>query len=416
MNNNKFKDIFISDFKMLKNYFTVSFGLLVSRLFGALITILIARSLGDAEFASFSTGFFIMTMLGMSTIGIDKTFVFHFVRTKGREIDFLLSNYTAVKLILLITFVILTILIFSFYSGINNLNITLFLLGSIYSISFWILTYISSIYQALQKFRLYAITQVTYYSLVFGFTLILFLIKTKTSFVYISSYYISAIILMFLLLPFKNVKFSLSKDGLTDLLKKSKWLLFSELLWIVFVRMDYFTVSKFLVPEELGNYALALRMMNMIVIFINSLSLYILPKAADIDSKKKLRDFWKTSYSIVFLLMILNLFLFLFAKPIVVILFGSEYFLSIKFFRMMLIAYLPAIFFPPFKYLILRFNKEINYFIFNAILLGGYFLFLRPSEIIFGSMGPIVSKGIGFLATLFFGVILYITNKHRDLK
>ena len=82
----------------------------------------------------------------------------------------------------------------------------------------------------------------------------------------------------------------------------------------------------------------------------------------------------------------------------------------------MIIAYLPVIFLSPFKYLILRFTREIHYFVFNGTLLATYIIFLNMLLAKFGSIGPIFTKGVSFLATLLYGIILYITSKRKDLK
>jgi len=400
----------------IKSYMAVSSGLLIARILGGLITILIARSLGDIGFASFSAAFFLMTILGNSTSGLDKTFVFQFVRLKGREKDSVLSSYTFLKLYLMLFLTSSAIVILFLFRGSFNFDIRLAILGIICSISYWILTYISSIYQALQKFKLYGLTQITYYLGLFLLVIIIFLLKINSGFIYISLYFLASWILIVLLLPFKNKGILTSKEELIGLLKKAKWLILSEIVWLIFIRFDYFTVSKILGPDELGNYALALRIINITIIFVGSLSLYILPKAAEIDSNKKLARFWKISLGIGGTLLGFNLILYLLAKPIVLILFGREYFPTIRFFRLMIIAYLPMVFLSPFKYLILRFNKEIHYFVFNGILLATYIIFLNMFVVKFGSIGPIFAKGVSFLATLLYGFILYNTSKRKDLK
>jgi len=412
----KLKKITFIRFNILKDYLTVSSSLLISRILGGLITILIARALGNIGFASFSAGFFIMTILGNCTAGIDKTFVFQFVSLKGRQKESILSLYTLLKLYIWLLIMVVTILILFFFRNSFNFDVRFAIFGAIFSVSFWILNYISSIYQALQKFKLYGKTQIIYYLAVFLMVMTLFLLKFNNSYLYLSVYFVGALVLAILLLPFKNLKIISSQKGLAELLQKAKWLIFSEIAWLIFVRLDYFTVSRFICPVDLGNYALALRMINVITIFVSSLSLYILPKAAEIDSLKKLRKFWKASLGIGISLIGFNIILFLLAKPIVLIFFGREYLPAVKFFRLMILAYLPTIFFPPFKYLILRFSKKIHYFIFNGILLTTYLIFLRMFELKFGSNGPIFIKGLSFLATLLFGVILYLTNKRRNLK
>ena len=90
--------------------------------------------------------------------------------------------------------------------------------------------------------------------------------------------------------------------------------------------------------------------------------------------------------------------------------------IAIDFFRKMIIAYSPMFFVPPFKNLILKFNKKIHYFVFNLILILSYFTFFSIFEPELSFQAPIFAKGAGFLAALLYVIILYYCRNKNILK
>jgi O-antigen/teichoic acid export membrane protein len=414
---NKIKSAIIDKFKSSSNYFTIAVSVFIARGLGGLITILIIRAIGGAEFASFSAGFFIMTILGYSTTGLDKSFVFQYVHQKRKDNKELIESYLWLKLIMIIFLGILAIIISYFSLNFIKFNIILLIYGILYSISFWFFTLILSMYQAQQNFKKYGLIQIIYYMVIFILTVLLIFANKRSSELFLLAYFLGIFGIIPLMISFRKIRISYYKDEILNLLNLSKWLIISELCWLLFIRMDYFTVSNYLSKNILGEYAIALRSVNILSIFVSSLSIYILPKVAEITSKSQLRIFWKKSNFLTFSLLLLGVIIFVFAKQIIIILYGTNHMIAIDYFRKMIIAYSPMFFIPPFKNLILKFNNKIHYFIFNMILIITYFFTLpiynnRISHI----YSPIYSKATGFLIVLSYGIILYCFRDRNILQ
>jgi len=410
---NKIKRIIIAIKKSLVSYFTVSSSLLIARLLSGLCSVLIARSLTVSEFAVFSTAFFVMTILGQSTTGIDKAFVFQYVIGVGKEKDFVLRDFIYLKLLIWLVFSFLSVLLFFTFEGNYDFKFSTFGIGVVLSLAFWILTFISSIYQAQKNFRLLGLTNVIYSVALFFLILILFFLKNKNMYFYLSSYFVSSILLILLVLPFKGLHLYFRFADVFKLLGKSKWMLCAEVIWLLFIRLDYFNLIHILSETQLGSYAVSLRIMNIIVVLVASLSFYILPKAADIKTPKDLKNFWMISFVIGFSLMFIYLILFLGAGLFIPLVFGKEYAPAIDYLRIMIGAYLPLVFLSPLKYIILRLDKEIFYFLFNLILIVVYLILLFPLIKVFQDKGPVIAKGIGFFSSLMFGVFIYNVYKKQ---
>ena len=81
--------------KSLQVFSKVSLSLIIARILSAIITFITAKYLGSKNYALFSTGFFLMTIVGFSGTGLDKSFVFNYVRRKEKR-D-MLNNYLIAK-------------------------------------------------------------------------------------------------------------------------------------------------------------------------------------------------------------------------------------------------------------------------------------------------------------------------------
>ncbi|MCD6578407.1 oligosaccharide flippase family protein [bacterium] len=407
----------INRIKSNSSYFVISASVLLARVLGGVITILIIRSISSSEFAAFSTGFFIMTILGYSTTGLDKSFVFEYIHQNRENNDSLIESYVWLKFIILVNLIIISIAILYFALPYARFNITLAILGILYSSSFWILTLILSMYQAEQDFKKYGLVQISFYMSVFVFVLLFMFIHGRTSYLFLLSYFIGIVGIIPFIIPFRRIKISYYKNEVLRLLNLSKWLITSELCWLLFIRMDYFTVSRYLPKDVLGEYAIALRSINIVSVLIASLSIYILPKVAEIRSDNQLNKFWKKSNFLTFSLFLLGVLIFIFSKQIITTLYGNDHSVAVRYFKSMIIAYAPMFFIPSFKYLILKFNNKIHYFLFNFILVLTYFVALPIFSMKISRVAsPIYAKGAGFLIALLYGVILYYSRDKKKLQ
>ena len=118
----------------------------------------------------------------------------------------------------------------------------------------------------------------------------------------------------------------------------------------------------------------------------------------------------KASFILFSLLIILNVILIFSSSIIIRVLFGSQYLPSVKFVRLLLIAYIPFTLYQPFRYLTYTFNKTIILFLvpflqsFLLILVGPYFI------LGLGTHGIILAKAIMFII----GFIIFFVSVFRE--
>ena len=272
--------------KGLQIFSKVSSSLIIARILSAIITFVTAKYLGSKNYALFSTGFFLMTIVGFSGTGLDKSFVFNYVRRKEKR-D-MLNNYLIAKGIFFIIILFISVVFVNFYFTHSYLKMSAFW-GILFSSSFFLFTTIISIFQGKTNYSKYSLFFSLFYLIATILIVLGFLCKINSYVYYLASYMISTIFLVMLSLN-KFFIPTLKKETMFSLLHHAKWLLLSEFLWLIFIRMDYFTISKFVGLSVLGNYGLSLKLVNIFFTFVSSFSIIKLPKACLLYTSPSPRD------------------------------------------------------------------------------------------------------------------------------
>jgi len=392
--------------KSLQVFSKVSLSLIIARILSAIITFITAKYLGSKNYALFSTGFFLMTIVGFSGTGLDKSFVFNYVRRKEKR-D-MLNNYLIAKGFFFIIILFISVVFVNFYFAHSYLKMSAFW-GILFSSSFFLFTTIISIFQAKTNYSKYSLFFFLFYLIATIFIVLGFFCKISSYVYYLASYMISSIFLVMLSLN-KFFIPTLKKETMFSLLHHAKWLLLSEFLWLIFIRMDYFTISKFVGLSVLGNYGLSLKLVNIFFTFVSSFSIILLPKAAALKTKRDLETFWRYNYFIFAFLFIIGILLILTGPFFIKLIFGKEFFKATDYFVKLLIAYLPTIFLPPLQYILLTLKKEVHYFI-SYFILPIFYLLLFVILKNLGINGVIISKGCAFISSVLFSLFVYIKYK-----
>jgi O-antigen/teichoic acid export membrane protein len=206
------------------------------------------------------------------------------------------------------------------------------------------------------------------------------------------------------------------KSTAIDLLKDSWPLIFSGGVLMIQARIDQVMIKEMLGSLEVGYYSVAMRLIEAVA-FIPMLlksSLYPSIQSAKIQSKALYQDRLLNFYRLNFLFfLVLAIPIFIFAEPIIVLLFGIEYqpagvllaLLSIRlFFANMGVAratYIVTENLMKFSMLTMILGTIVNIYL-NYVLIPYY-----------GSRGAIVATIVSFFTTIFLVDIFYSKTRHN---
>ena len=206
------------------------------------------------------------------------------------------------------------------------------------------------------------------------------------------------------------------KSTAIDLLKDSWPLIFSGGVLMIQARIDQVMIKEMLGSLEVGYYSVAMRLIEAVA-FIPMLlksSLYPSIQSAKIQSKALYQDRLLNFYRLNFLFfLVLAIPIFIFAEPIIVLLFGIEYqpagvllaLLSIRlFFANMGVArgtYIVTENLMKFSMLTMTLGTIVNIYL-NYVLIPNY-----------GARGAIVATIVSFFTTIYLVDIFYSKTRHN---
>ncbi|MEO0293133.1 MAG: oligosaccharide flippase family protein [candidate division WOR-3 bacterium] len=404
--------------KIFKDFTKVSLSNYISRAIAALISIILARWLGPIDFGVFSIGFYILTIFGLGFTGFDQSYVYFTVRFPKEEQE-IFSTYVTLKVILAIFFIFIFIL-FCFLPiswNFEHIGEELILYGLIGGLGMNILNIGLSFFQAKEEFNNYSIVQLVYY------LTLLFLVFLGVKFnlrqvnFYLLMYLFPSVFILNMI--FRKGYFSILKFKIKIAQKfwnYGNWLILSHFVRLINLRADFFWLGKYFKGEILGQYSVALSLINIFVLLIGTFYVILLPKASAIETDGDLRKYWLNNrWCIVFLL--ISWFMIYFLSPFFIeILYGARYKEATLIFKMLLYSVIPLIFTLPIECFLLGAGKTI--YVFLAYLVQGISLILAPPILVgtFRLNGIIYGRVISFCILLIFYFIEYKFVKEKFLE
>ena len=387
---------------------------------GLLVGVWVARYLGPEKFGLLS---FAHSFVGLftifATLGLDEIVVRELVKDESRR-DSLVGTTFWLKLFG--AFLVLLVLAFAinFTSNDVDTHILVFIIAS--ATIFQSFNIVDFYFQSkiLGKFVAYANFISLFISTIVKIALILShasLLAFAWVVLFDSFVLACGFIYFFLKHSTFRIKYLIfHKSTAIDLLKDSWPLIFSGGVLMIQARIDQVMIKEMLGSLEVGYYSVAMRLIEAVA-FIPMLlksSLYPSIQSAKNQSKALYQDRLLNFYRLNFLLfLVLAIPIFIFAEPIIVLLFGIEYqpagvllaLLSIRlFFANMGVAratYIVTENLMKFSMLTMILGTIVNIYL-NYVLIPYY-----------GSRGAIVATIVSFFTTIFLVDIFYSKTRHN---
>lgn len=336
--------LYYNKFKIyITNSIWVVLGLIVRTLIVIFLVSRIANMLGLSDFGWYNFAISIFTILySVSTLGFGDSFVIKYFVNKEFSVEEIIGTTLIARIIgSLILLFFLSLWIMSFT---EDLNYWVLLIASI-SILFQSSDVLSIYFQWKLKANVYV--PVTLVSLaVVALLLIYGILNDFGLFYFITVYTLERVLMFFGLLwkinkevLVKNFKFSITL--LKSLLIQSWPLLLGALLTALYARFDQVLIKLFLTTADLGIYSTGIILSQIWFVFPSLIIPVLLPKIAQLRLEDDNTKYNKTIFLLYGILNYVALavivFIFIFGRPIIEKLYGTEYSESVFILKILII-------------------------------------------------------------------------------
>jgi O-antigen/teichoic acid export membrane protein len=319
---------------VIKNAFWLYLGFGLNKLLKILIIILSARILGPENYGAFSYAFsFLGLFFLISDWGISSLLIRDYQQTKEKE-KIIQTSFTVKSLLITIC----TILAIFGYFILNNENAkSVYFILLIMQVLINFRDFLNTLFKAIQKME-YESMAISIESIVILIIVITLVIKMPLVISLGIAYLLGALISLFSTILFafkynfiKKLKFSFNKENLKYYIKNGTPLMLYGFLGFIFFSTDHLIIGYFRGMYELGLYSIATKIILNLNLIPGIAMVALLPYFSfQIFNKEKLYKIYKKIFlGIILMSLLLIIFINIFIDPLVKILLGSKYLLSI---------------------------------------------------------------------------------------
>ncbi len=311
---------------------------LLSFIFGFALSILLARILGPKLRGIYAITVLIPTlMVKFGSLGIETSNIYFAGNNRYRP-EILVFN----SLFLSVIFGVSLILIFSLalkfdifknYLDLNNVNLRILWIA-ILTVPFSLFTiFVINVILGKERILLYNVLSLLrlFIQLLLLVLFLIFLnLRLRGA---ILSYAITifniSIIYIIVVINLWGLRFVVDKKLVLKLVKYGLKAYFGNIAQFLNYRLDIFLVSAFLSPVDVGYYSVSVGIAEKIWMLPGAVSTILFPRVSNVDSSTANDLTPKVVRTTFFVVIVFSIFLFIFAKPIIKILYGKDYLPSI---------------------------------------------------------------------------------------
>jgi len=394
---------FKSYFNVLKSYSSVIFGTGLGRGISFLTTLILARSLGLAGFGVFSIFFTVFIFVWQFPTILDAIYVRYAKAEDNHErIEYIRTSFCLKGII------VLFLLAFSYPLGsllaigvFNRPELLNYMTAAIIGGSFLSLfTSIAGIFQAEEKFHIFAILNVIFYISVFALIVMIkvFNIPFTVSSV-VSAYTASAVIigLLAVVYLFKITKppFAINISLLLNMTHFGKWLVGNIFVELLAQRLDVLVLARIISYEELGVYSAAVRVAMFAILLTSAATAIFMPKGCEsLKSKQHLKRYFRDSLAISSCLTVVITGIIVLAPLLIKLLFGVDYLGSIPAARLLLLDAIFVLLYTPLGIIFYAKGNSRIIFVFTFIRLTLIVLAMLIFIPLMGALGAALSLAV----------------------
>lgn len=316
--------------KVVKNASWLIWGKIIQMIISMVVNLLTARYLGPSNYGLINyAGAYIAFFSSLCTLGITSVLVTEFVKHKGKEGE-IIGTTLILRFISSLLSVITIIAVVSIVDA-NEPNTILVVVISCISVLFnifdtfqmWFQSQLKSKITAISTLIAYAVTALyKVYLLITGKSVIYFAFATTVDYIVLGTLF------LFAYKKHSGAHLSFSLNYAKKLLKKSCYFILPGLMVSIYAQTDKMMLKQMINTTEIGYYSTAMSICTMWCFILSAIIDSIYPSIVEAHDVNK-TEFDKRNkilYAIIFYLSVtVSIFLFVFAKPIINLLFGPDY-------------------------------------------------------------------------------------------
>jgi O-antigen/teichoic acid export membrane protein len=200
---------------------------------------------------------------------------------------------------------------------------------------------------------------------------------------------------------------------LGDVLRYSGWLFAFNLLFMLYDRLDVLMLGSLKPAAEVGIYAVAFTLVRPIEMVPETLNVVFLPKVAKFTKKAQVHRYYRDTLKVSGLVGLICVLLIIFAKPIIVTIYGAQYIPSVTLFQILIGAFILLTVLNPFILVGHSLNKPQLFTLIAGINLVLHFIgnliFIPPYGAIGAAYVTLVARVLGGI--IGFMIVNYYLNR-----
>lgn len=392
-----------------KDSVVVLFGLGVMAVIGFVFTVVLARALGPNTFGVYSAITALATIVySLGDLGISPALV-NFIPKHPEEKD----KYITTGFWLQFAVAVAVLLFFVGVSFIHNLiipgslGVDLLLAGGM-SINYLFIGFAQGIFTAQRRFWAYSFSQIIDPVIKIILVFILLSSSNLTIGTALAANFISTILALLITFwkELYQTEFEINRQIVSKIVHFAKWIAFSRIFSVMVSKIDVVLLNLIIGSFQTGIYSAASRVAFFFALLISGLGSVVNSRYSSFKTSKEL-----VTYSKKLLLLVSSIILFMlgcafFSKPIISIVYGSQYLESSDVLRYLILAMTPFTFsLITTPALLYTYNLPAFYAKITALQVIGIVILdivLIPS---LGAMAPVIAMAITNILVLTISVV-----------
>jgi O-antigen/teichoic acid export membrane protein len=358
----------LSRFKFGKDFFMVNTSNVLNLFLIFILSVIIARKLGPADYGIFVAAFSVMTLVSQlsnfSVAGLVRHYALYSEKGEKNLTDLILKVAFEMKLIASILFLIvglivaeeMALVIFKKESLITPLK-----LAFIGSFGASMLIFVLATLQAREAFKAYSFVNILTNASKFLFIGLLFYAQKINLFNAFTVYVTVPFIGLLVGSAFIPKDFLKSRGNRKEIALKlfhfSKWIMIARYSAVFLNEAIILILTYYLISEKVAYFSIAFRLIGHMQIFVMSLTTVLIPRLSKMTDKGIMIAFAKKSFYYTVPIAIVSSSLFFLAKPFILTLYGMEYADSVLVFQIMLPLFLFSLITAPINLLAYALDK-----------------------------------------------------------
>ncbi len=399
----------------IKDSLITGIGLSTTALIGFIYTVILARTLGPETYGIYSAITALSTIIfSLGDLGISSSLI-NFIPKRPKSRQIIINTTFTLQLIIALFGLLLFCLFALFHQQIipGSLRIHLFLAGVI-SANYLFLSFAQGLFSSERRFWSYSLSQIIDPIVKISLVLLLLYFSRLDISTAIFSNIVSTFFALFITLnkDLRKISLNVDRSFLSEMYRFARWIAAAKIFSVFISRIDVILLNILAGSFAAGIYSAANRITLLFALLIGMLNSVVSPRFSKYKSIKEATPYIKKLLILITGISLVVLSTALFAKPIILLVFGQSYSQAITVFQLTTISMIPFLYSLALTPAIIYTINEPQKL---TLLTGLQVALVVLLEVILipkiSFLAPVVANGIANLC-LVFGAFIILKSKN----